>query len=319
MKTPGISFVIPVYNMERYLPRVIQCLKAQTMPGFEAIFVNDGSRDNSLAICKRAVSEDPRFRVIDQPNKGVAKARNAALDAARGEYVCFLDPDDWVEPDMAQVLYEAAKKENADIVMFGIYNDYYDKNGNCVKTLIDGPALCGVYRGKPFQEHFEVCRWQRRECPALLLRLFYVAFMRQNPSCLVAIQKPLYHYTFARSASLSNSWHPERLQDNFYLSDAVWSVVEDWGLQDSEMHRKKACYCTVRDLQLGIKNVCSGPLSAKERTDWLQKTVKLPRVENAIKNTAVKSFHSRNDRIKLLLLKLHQYRAVIWLSSQRHR
>ena len=77
--------------------------------------------------------------------------------------------------------------------------------------------------------------------------------MRQNPSCLVAIQKPLYHYTFARSASLSNSWHPERLQDNFYLSDAVWSVVEDWGLQDSEMHRKKACYCTVRDLQLGIK------------------------------------------------------------------
>jgi len=156
MKTPGISFVIPVYNMERYLPRVIQCLKAQTMPGFEAIFVNDGSRDNSLAICKSAASEDPRFRIIDQPNKGVAKARNAALDAARGEYVCFLDPDDWVESDMAQVLYEAAKKENADIVMFGIYNDYYDKNGNCVKTLIDGPALCGVYRGKPFQEHFDV-------------------------------------------------------------------------------------------------------------------------------------------------------------------
>ena len=70
MKTPGISFVIPVYNMERYLPRVIQCLKAQTMPGFEAIFVNDGSRDNSLAICKSAASEDPRFRIIDQPNKG---------------------------------------------------------------------------------------------------------------------------------------------------------------------------------------------------------------------------------------------------------
>ena len=66
MKTPGISFVIPVYNMERYLPRVIQCLKAQTMPGFEAIFVNDGSRDNSLAICKSAASEDTRFRVIDQ-------------------------------------------------------------------------------------------------------------------------------------------------------------------------------------------------------------------------------------------------------------
>ncbi len=106
--------------------------------------------------------------------------------------------------------------------MFGIYNDYYDKNGNCVKTLIDGPALCGVYRGKPFQEHFDVLasyylvatKMLRRACiEAAHLRfpertlgedgLFYVAFMRQNPSCLVAIQKPLYHYTFARSASLS--------------------------------------------------------------------------------------------------------------------
>ena len=118
--------------------------------------------------------------------------------------------------------------------MFGIYNDYYDKNGNCVKTLIDGPALCGVYRGKPFQEHFDVLasyylvatKMLRRACiEAEHLRfpertlgedgLFYVAFMRQNPSCLVAIQKPLYHYTVARSASLTNSWHPERLQDNF--------------------------------------------------------------------------------------------------------
>ena len=84
MKTPGISFVIPVYNMERYLPRVIQCLKAQTMPGFEAIFVNDGSRDNSLAICKSAASEDTRFRVIDQPNKGVAKAGRICLFSGSG-------------------------------------------------------------------------------------------------------------------------------------------------------------------------------------------------------------------------------------------
>ena len=80
MKTPGISFVIPVYNMERYLPRVIQCLKAQTMPGFEAIFVNDGSRDNSLAICKSAASEDPRFRIIDQPNNCLLYTSDAADD-----------------------------------------------------------------------------------------------------------------------------------------------------------------------------------------------------------------------------------------------
>ena len=167
------------------------------------------------------------------------------------------------------------KRENADIVMFGIYNDYYDKNGNCVKTLIDGPALCGVYRGKPFQEHFDVLasyylvatKMLRRACIEAAHLRFPERTLGEGWSVLCSVYaaesvlsgsdpKPLYHYTVARSASLTNSWHPERLQDNFYLSDAVWSVVEDWGLQDSEMHRKKACYCTVRDLQLGIKNVC---------------------------------------------------------------
>ena len=142
--------------------------------------------------------------------------------------------------------------------MFGIYNDYYDKNGNCVKTLIDGPALCGVYRGKPFQEHFDVLasyylvatKMLRRACieadhlrfPERTLGedgLFYVAFMRQNPSCLVAIQKPLYHYTFARSASLSTPGIRSGCRTIFYLSDAVWSVVEDWGCRTAKCTERK--------------------------------------------------------------------------------
>ena len=202
------------------------------MPGFEAIFVNDGSRDSgTFALCKSAALEDTRFRIIDQPNKGVAKARNAALDAARGEYICFLDPDDWVEPDMAQVLSGACKKTHCRNIR--IYNDYYDESGDFVKTLIDSFRRFAGSRGKPFQEHFDalassylvITKMLRRACiEAAHLRfpertlgedgLFYVAFMRQNPSCLVAIQKPLYHYTVARSASLSNSWHPEQLRDN---------------------------------------------------------------------------------------------------------
>ena len=204
MKTPGISFVIPVYNMERYLPRVIQCLKAQTMPGFEAIFVNDGSRDNSLAICKSAASEDPRFRIIDQPNKGVAKARNAALDAARGEYVCFLDPDDWVEPDAAEVLYHAARNADADCVEFGLYLDSYDENDRLLHTQTSGSTLSGVYRGAPFKEHFDETASSYLVTNKLFRRafleqhrlrfschqlgedgLFFVAFYRQNPGCLV--------------------------------------------------------------------------------------------------------------------------------------
>ena len=95
---PCISFIVPVYNMERLLPRALRSLRAQTLTDFEAILINDGSKDGSAALCAQAVAEDARFRFIEQPNGGVAAARNAGLDAARGEYIFFLDPDDWVEP-----------------------------------------------------------------------------------------------------------------------------------------------------------------------------------------------------------------------------
>lgn len=81
---PCISFIVPVYNMERLLPRALRSLRAQTLTDFEAILINDGSKDGSAALCAQAAAEDARFRFIDQPNGGVATARNAGLDAARG-------------------------------------------------------------------------------------------------------------------------------------------------------------------------------------------------------------------------------------------
>lgn len=152
---PYISFIVPVYNMERLLPRALRSLRAQTLTDFEAILINDGSKDGSAALCAQAVAEDARFRFIDQPNGGVAAARNAGLDAARGEYIFFLDPDDWVEPDAAEVLYHAARNADADCVEFGLYLDSYDENDRLLHTQTSVSTLSGVYRGAPFKEHFD--------------------------------------------------------------------------------------------------------------------------------------------------------------------
>lgn len=336
---PVISFVLPVYNMEPYLPRVIHSLKQQTLADFEAIFVNDGSKDNSRLLLAQAAAEDLRFRLIDKPNGGVASARNAALDAATGEYIFFLDPDDWIEPDTAELLVQAAQKENADFVQAGMFHDIYDESGRLQRSSSALPPLCGVFRGEPFKEHFDklgssylvIGKLFRRALleqahlrfPARHLGedgLFYVAFYRSDPGCLVFLDRALYHYTLARKTSLSNSYHPERLQDNFYLSDAVWDTVAQWGLLESPPHLQKARYCTLRDLMMGIKNLSLSPLPLAEQAVWLRAVLQTSRVLQAVQNVPLSAMHNRNDRVKLLLLKLHLFRAVILLSrTNQHK
>lgn len=331
---PCISFILPIYNMESYLPRVLQSLRQQTLPDFEALLVNDGSTDHSGALCAQAAAQDSRFLFIDQPNGGVAAARNAALDAAKGEYVFFLDPDDWIEPDTAETFYRAAQQADADYVQTGLLLDYYDAQGQLLRSSPSLPDITGVYRGHPFQEQFKelassylvigkmfrrsLLEQQHLRFPARQLGedgLFYIAFYRQDPPCVVVLDQPLYHYTIARKASLSNSYHPERLQDNFYLSNAVWDTVAAWNLLESPLHLQKARYCTVRDLLMGIKNLGLSPLSARQRTAWLQQAMQQPHVQDSVRCTPLGRMHNRNDKVKLLLLKLHLYRAVVRLSS----
>lgn len=117
MKTPEISIIIPIYQVEKYLPRCLDSILAQTFADFELILVDDGSTDNSGVICDSYSEKDKRILVLHQQNAGVSAARNAGLDAAQGEYIGFVDADDWVDTEMFRILHEDAKSKNTDIVM----------------------------------------------------------------------------------------------------------------------------------------------------------------------------------------------------------
>lgn len=97
-RTPKISVIIPVYNCARFLPRCIESVTGQTLSDFELIIIEDHSHDNSLEICREYAAKDSRISVYINPAKGVSEARNYGLDKATGEYACFIDADDWVEP-----------------------------------------------------------------------------------------------------------------------------------------------------------------------------------------------------------------------------
>ena len=126
-----VSVIVAVYNAAQYLRRCLDSLKNQTMKDFDVIIVDDGSTDDSFAICQEYAKLDNRFRVYHKENGGVSSARQYGVDQldGMGIYSIHVDPDDWVEPTMLERMYEKASETDADIVMCDFYMDY---NGNVI-------------------------------------------------------------------------------------------------------------------------------------------------------------------------------------------
>ncbi len=122
---PKISIIIPVYNNEKYLEACLNTISNQTIKNIEIICINDGSTDNSLNILNSYAQKDSRFKVLSQDNKGQSSARNLGMTIAKGEYMGFMDSDDWAKTDAFEKMYFNAKKFNADISMCAVttYNE----------------------------------------------------------------------------------------------------------------------------------------------------------------------------------------------------
>jgi len=119
-----ISVIVPVYNVEQYLERCAESIINQTYKNVEIILVDDGSTDNSGKLCDELAKKDERIKVIHKENGGVSEARNIGIDSATGEYVIFIDSDDYINEEMLSELYSQIKKENADVSVCGVMNVY---------------------------------------------------------------------------------------------------------------------------------------------------------------------------------------------------
>ena len=138
MAQPKVSIIVPVYNAERYLERCIRSLTQQTLTELEIFLIDDCSTDGSLAICQQAAAEDERIHVIHKQNEGAGKSRNAALPLIHGEYVGFVDSDDYVDVDMFRILYDKARSHQAELVMSGVRyvgGTMFEKEDDCATQL----------------------------------------------------------------------------------------------------------------------------------------------------------------------------------------
>ena len=143
---PRISVIIPIYKAEKYIEKCVRCLLKQTYDNLEVILVEDGSPDSSGMICDKLASEDKRIRVVHKENGGAATARNAGLDIMTGEYIAFVDADDYMEENYIETLYQLLIKHHAQVSICSFKT--VDENGKpiTIDNLHDETENCGENR-----------------------------------------------------------------------------------------------------------------------------------------------------------------------------
>lgn len=257
-----ISIILPVYNVEKYLANCIESILAQTHQNIEIILVNDGSKDNSLEICKTYVEKDPRIILIDKPNEGVAITRNKGMEKATGDYIAFVDPDDWVEPKMYESLLKQIKKWDSPVCLCNFYKDtkrrsqpkvfefedevlvehqIVDKLINDMigvadllpkYTMIMGSVWRGLYKREFINTH------QLRFIPKLTIMEDLVFMVQVLLKCnKVAIDQNTWYHYVQHGGSALHSYNHQLWEDQLVVYDHLEQSLREAQLEDNMRNR----------------------------------------------------------------------------------
>ena len=248
---PLISIIVPVYKVEAYVGRAIESILSQSYANFELFLVDDGSPDNSGAICEEYAAKDARLHVIHQKNAGAPAARNAAMELASGDYYYFMDSDDWAEPDMLKDMVALALRDGAQLVVAGFYIDtYYSETEHLQDIMQVQPAVYpdaqsfrrDAYR--LFDKNLLYTPWNKLWLRAYIeekkLR-FPSTFWDDFPFVLSVIRdvervtvtdKPYYHFIRKREESETAAYRPQmydkREEEHGWMKD----LYAHWGVDD---------------------------------------------------------------------------------------
>lgn len=214
-----VSVIVTIYNVASYLQRCVDSILGQTFEDFELLLIDDGSTDDSGAICDTYAAANPRVQVIHKANGGAAQARNVGLRAAAGQYVMFIDGDDFIESDMLESQYAVAKQFGADIVCCGFFRDpegkpsIVQKDERIVSVCSREDALRGVLLG----ELLYTSLWNKLYKRTLIPYLYNdenIAFTEDRlanynaikcAACMVLDSRKLYHYQLHRHSLVQTS------------------------------------------------------------------------------------------------------------------
>lgn len=330
MKTPLVSIIIPVFNVEAYLNRCLTSVTEQTYRNLEIILVDDGSTDRSGKLCDTWAVKDDRILVIHKENAGAGYARNAGMDIATGKYLFFFDSDDYVDLRTVELCVTAAETHQADTVLYGRYDVY--ENGSTSKVAVTakkhlfcgaqirdellpgmftydfglGVGSCGrMYRTAVLSDHnirFVSERELTSEDAYFVLNFFTWA------ETAVILPESLYFY-FKRSSSQSRVFDPDRQKKNNKFLESCISYCLKMELPEKVSTHIKARYhmYTIS----AMKQILCLDMNSANQKSALRKIFRDPVLQQTL-TPEVLEIKNSSQRLFFTALRLRMYHVCLW-------
>ena len=293
-----VSVIVPCYRVEGYIHRAVDSILAQTMADFELLLVDDGSPDRSGAICDEYARKDSRVRVIHQENQGAPAARNAAIEVAGGEYLFFCDADDWMEPDMLEVLVDLIARTGAQLAVSGFTIDT-DTDHDILRQTLSAPDA--FYPTKEdfrqaaaalFDNNLLYTPWNKlfpaRRIREIGLRFpdtfwddfpFNLGYLRDVESVAVT-SRALYHFTRSRVESETARYVPAMYEKREEEDGWMRELYAYWGVEAGEFLARRYAERLVGCVENLTNPQCA--LSRPEKLAAIRKMLDSPRAREAL-------------------------------------
>lgn len=317
---PKVSIILPCYNVEKYVAKSIQSVLNQTYTDFELLVIIDGSPDNSKAVAE--MFADERITIFEKSNGGLSDARNYGLERAKGEFVYFMDSDDWIEPDLVEKTIEVLEEKHLNAVVFGYIQDDEDKKGKLIASTETIPPLISLQKrdsnvevdahllgllgyawNKVYRRSFLTGNnlyFEKRI--SLVEDILFNVQVYEKMNEIHFINKPFYHYMNRPSATLIKQFHPDSFQLKLKRNIVLQQLFENWNFQNKE---ETIAFSQIHGIRYCIHNMFSykNDLSFKEKTTYIQEMLSHPFTREVIG-----SYHPKTtkDKVFQLLIKNRQ-------------
>ncbi|MDG3581735.1 glycosyltransferase family 2 protein [Galbibacter pacificus] len=326
MKHPFFTIVMPVYKVEKYIERCILSVLGQTYTNFELLIVDDGSPDKSREIAKGYAKKDDRVTILSKPNGGLSDARNYGIDRAKGDYLYFIDSDDWIENNLLETIVHKITVSPADIYVFGYFLDTETDNGKLLqqqkiayknahflRTLTSPPELSaellnllGYAWNKVYSKKIiDTYNLRFDKGISLVEDMLFNSRAYCKASAVIIIKEHLYHYINRNVETLIKTYHKDSFDLILKKHKAIEAFLNNWNYTEAAVNKALA-----HNLVLGIQ-YCINNLLLYENN--LTASEKKMYIDQMFQNTETKKYinwYVPVSKIDFIYKKIIKYRLV---------